>query len=534
MTDDVFAELDRAVGPVAMMSLQSRGLLPAAGIAGDEALPERDVLVDRVAGALLGAALGNALGRVGERKQRQRGAAEFVSTEWLEGKRLDGSNGKVRAGVQQLVISAEALLTNGVGAAPVVSDELVRRVRRLRVPGRAVVATVEQRRAGLPWFEAGAGSFGEGALCRAIAAGLVFANDPVRRPVIAALDAAVTHASTQAVHAATVVADTIASLIRGVDVASSVVDLATMLASVSLDQQAESTVVAALAVVSAFPCEPVRAITTAASVPGNADTFAAVTGAFAGAAAGASALPDRWTSGVELAAELRSLAARIVAHLLNEPTTAGESRIWFLLDRSGSMESIAEAVVGGCNAFFSEQRAVAGTAKVTFVQFDDRDPHEVLLDDVDLASVVPLGEHEFIPRGNTPLLDATAMLLDRAEARGGAPTDNLVVVFTDGQENASRRWDRSRLFRRISDLQDRGWTFVFLGANQDSYASAGSLGISSGSISNFDATPRSVAAAYGGLSRATREWRGKAAQMRMVDKERFWGDRKEAEEEGGE
>ena len=201
MTDDVFAELDRAVGPVAMMSLQSRGLLPAAGIAGDEPLPERDLLMDRVAGALLGAAIGNALGRLAERKQRQRGAAEFVSTEWLEGKRLDGSNGKVHAGVQQLVISAEALLANGVGAAPVVSDELVRRVRRLRVPGRAIVATVEQRRAGLPWFEAGAGSFGEGALCRAIAAGLGFANDPVRRPVIAALDAAVTHASTQATHA---------------------------------------------------------------------------------------------------------------------------------------------------------------------------------------------------------------------------------------------------------------------------------------------------------------------------------------------
>ena len=196
------------------------------------------------------------------------------------------------------------------------------------------------------------------------------------------------------------------------------------------------------------------------------------------------------------------------------------------------MQSIAEAVVDGCNVFFSEQRAVAGTAKVTFVQFDDREPHEVLLDDVDLASVVPLGEHEFIPRGNTPLLDATALLLDRAEARGGAPTDNLVVVFTDGEENASRRWDRSRLFRRISDLQDRGWTFVFLGANQDSYAEGGALGFADGQhVELRSRRPASVAAAYAGLNRATREWRGKSARLRMVDKERFWGDRKEAEED---
>ncbi len=122
------------------------------------------------------------------------------------------------------------------------------------------------------------------------------------------------------------------------------------------------------------------------------------------------------------------------------------------------------------------------------------------------------------------------MLLDRAEARGGAATDNLVVVFTDGHENASRRWDRGRLFRRISDLQDRGWTFVFLGANQDSYAEGGALGFSSGSTSNFQPTASSVAAAYVGLNRATREWRGKSARMRMLDKEQFWGGRKEAEE----
>ena len=71
MTDDVFAELDGAVGPVALMSLQNRGLLPSAGAPADEALPERDVLLDRVTGALLGAAVGSALGRLAEKKQRR-------------------------------------------------------------------------------------------------------------------------------------------------------------------------------------------------------------------------------------------------------------------------------------------------------------------------------------------------------------------------------------------------------------------------------------------------------------------------------
>jgi ADP-ribosylglycohydrolase len=529
MTDDVFAELDAVLGPVALMSLQNRALLPRSGTPAAEVLPAREVLLDRVAGALLGAAAGSALGRLAEKKQRRAGAPHFVDADELARERLSGEAGKVRAGVQQLCIAADALLSDGVGAPPVVSDRLVRRLRTLRVPGRAVVATVEQRRAGVPWFEAGAGSFGEGALCRAVAAGLVFANDPVRRPVIAGLDATVTHASQKAVHASAIVADAISTLVRGVAIPQTGVERDAMLATVAIDQEAESTVAAALALAGAFPADPVRAIATAASVPGNADTFAAVTGALAGAAAGARALPDRWTAGVELAHELRGLAARIIARLMNDPDDG--THIWFLLDRSGSMQSIAGAVVEGCNAFFAEQRAVAGSARLTFVQFDTEDPHQVLLDGVDLASVVPLRPHEFAPRGGTPLLDATALLLDRAEARGGLPTDNLVVVFTDGEENSSHQWTRSRLFKRIADLQHKGWTFVFLGANQDSYAEAGSLGMVSGSISNFRATPGSVATAYGGLSRATREWRGKAAQMRMADNERFWGDRKEAEED---
>ena len=527
MTDDLFAELDAVLGPIALMSLENRGLLARAGAPADEVMPSREVLLDRVTGALLGAAAGSALGRLAEKQQRRAGAPQFVDADELARERLSGPAGKVRAGVQEMCIAADALLTDGVGAPPVISDRLVRRIRSLRVPGRAVVATVDQRRAGVPWFEAGAGSFGEGALCRAVAEGLIFANDPVRRPVIAGLDAAVTHASEKAVAASTIVADAIATLVRGAAIPQTDLDRAAM-ATLAIDQEAESTVAVALAVAGAFPGDPVRAIATAASIPGNADTFAAVAGALAGAASGASALPNRWTAGVELANELRGLAARIVARLMNDPEDG--THIWFLLDRSGSMQAIAGAVVEGCNAFFAEQRAVSGAARLTFVQFDTEAPHEVLLDGVDLTSVVPLRQHEFVPRGGTPLLDATALLLDRAEARGGAPTDNLVVVFTDGEENSSHQWTRSRLFERIADLQGRGWTFVFLGANQDSYAEAGSLGIAAGSTSNFHAGPSSVAAAYAGLSRATREWRGKAAPLRMADKERFWGARKEAEE----
>jgi hypothetical protein len=56
------------------------------------------------------------------------------------------------------------------------------------------------------------------------------------------------------------------------------------------------------------------------------------------------------------------------------------------------------------------------------------------------------------PRGMTPLYDAAALLLDRAEAHRGDPDDQFVVIFTDGLENASQQWTHKRLFARINGL----------------------------------------------------------------------------------
>ena len=141
---------------------------------------------------------------------------------------------------------------------------------------------------------------------------------------------------------------------------------------------------------------------------------------------------------------------------------------------------------------------MAGDATVTVVQFDDQDPHDVIVDARPIAEVRSIPDR-FEPRGCTPLYDALGLLLDRAEGHGGDDADQLVVVMTDGLENASRRWDQPSLFRRIGELRDRGWTFVFLGANQDSYEAGGALGMDAGNVSNFRADAAGVAATYDGL-----------------------------------
>lgn len=234
------------------------------------------------------------------------------------------------------------------------------------------------------------------------------------------------------------------------------------------------------------------------------------------------------------------LLARIakLEALLAQRSAAEDSRadIWFLLDRSGSMQSIAEYVVQGFDEFIGEQRKEAGEATITLVQFDGEDPHDVLIDAQSLARVASIAGR-FQPRAATPLYDAIALLLDRAEAhvaRSGAdPADQLVVIMTDGHENASERWTAQAIFERIAGLRKAGWTFVFLGANQDSYATGSAMGVVAGNTSNFTVEPESVMAAQRGLNRSVREWRGKSRNTRVADADEFWGGVKEGEEEAG-
>jgi hypothetical protein len=163
------------------------------------------------------------------------------------------------------------------------------------------------------------------------------------------------------------------------------------------------------------------------------------------------------------------------------------------------------------------------------VQFDDADRHDVIIDAQPIEKVGSIGDR-FEPRGMTPLYDAIALLLDWAERHGGDDADQLVVILTDGMENASGEWTHQRLFHRIAKLRDRGWTFVFLGANQDSYAVGDQMAMPAGNVSNFRADADGMVATYAGLDRTVREWRGKQRHERVRDADHFWGDRKEAEE----
>lgn len=202
----------------------------------------------------------------------------------------------------------------------------------------------------------------------------------------------------------------------------------------------------------------------------------------------------------------------------DESTPDSHAHIWFLLDRSGSMQALLQDVVLGLQEFIREQRLADPQARLTLVQFDSEDPHELILRGKRLADVDEVrATKQFDPRAATPLYDAIAALVGRSDRhveKGADDADQVVVIFTDGLENASTDCTRAKAFELIKARRNRGWTFVFLGANQDAFAASEAISVSRGNTGNWDATGPGTRAAFSALSTSS------AAHLKRTRSER--------------
>lgn len=172
--------------------------------------------------------------------------------------------------------------------------------------------------------------------------------------------------------------------------------------------------------------------------------------------------------------------------------------ITVLLDRSGSMISIRDAMQKGFDEFVGAHRATPST-RLSLVEFDEPPAQlmqgqyggltvaesRIALNPVYTAMKIgDVPKLYFQPRGNTPLNDALCKTIDNTGTRLRAlpvaerPKSVLFVIITDGQENASKTYTRADALQRITHQTDAyQWQFVYLGANQDAIAEAATYGI---------------------------------------------------------
>lgn len=186
-------------------------------------------------------------------------------------------------------------------------------------------------------------------------------------------------------------------------------------------------------------------------------------------------------------------------------TTAEPVQIICILDRSGSMSSLAEDTIGGYNTFLAKQRENSGEAEVTTVLFDNN--YELIADAVNLQEIENLTSEKYYARGTTALLDALGITitntLGKMEQKNICPEKRrvLVLIMTDGLENASREYSKAAVKTLIEETsKNYGWNYIFMGANMDSVSEASAIGISGRNAMNFAHTKRGIAESFDRMS----------------------------------
>ena len=186
--------------------------------------------------------------------------------------------------------------------------------------------------------------------------------------------------------------------------------------------------------------------------------------------------------------------------------------ITIILDRSGSMDSVKSDTIGGFNSFLSEQQNVDGEASLSLIQFDDQ--YEVVYLDKDINSADKLSDATFQPRGSTALFDAVGRTINAVGQRLASlpeherPDKILLVVMTDGFENASREFNAAKINEMINHQRNAyKWEFMFIGANQDAVLSAQEIGIPAAASLTYAANTEGTRAAYSMMASKIKKYR---------------------------
>lgn len=197
------------------------------------------------------------------------------------------------------------------------------------------------------------------------------------------------------------------------------------------------------------------------------------------------------------------------------------TEIVFILDASGSMAGLEADTVGGFNSLIEKNREEPGEATVSTILFSDGS--RVLQDRLDIREVPALTRADYRCCGCTALLDAVGGaighvdLVQRVQPRGHAADRVLFVITTDGMENASRRFTYPQVKKMIEQHRERGWEFLFIGANIDAAAEASHLGIASERAADYVADGRGTEVLYSAMAMAVANVRSGAPGSVMGD-----------------
>lgn len=151
--------------------------------------------------------------------------------------------------------------------------------------------------------------------------------------------------------------------------------------------------------------------------------------------------------------------------------------IGFLLDETGSMQSLKEETIKSFNEYVDSIKSETKDVVMTLTKFNSK-KIEIVYNLKHLENIPSLNEEDYVPDNLTPLYDAIGKTIREMESHMKDCKKALFIIQTDGYENASKEYSLDAIQELIKEKEKENWTFVYLGANLDEKSSdAGKLGI---------------------------------------------------------
>lgn len=196
-----------------------------------------------------------------------------------------------------------------------------------------------------------------------------------------------------------------------------------------------------------------------------------------------------------------------------------------ILDESGSMSSIEKQAVDSVNETLQSVRAAQKKYEaeqdhfVSFVTFNS-DGIKTVLDCVEAQKAEDITPAQFNPACCTPLYDAIGQSVNVLKKSVAENDKVLVTIITDGYENASKEYNQASVKVLTEKLGKEGWTFAYIGANQDAMAVSHSMGIKN--AMNFEASVCGTMAMSAKLTSSRERWFDRIAENDVDADEDFF------------
>jgi uncharacterized protein YegL len=187
---------------------------------------------------------------------------------------------------------------------------------------------------------------------------------------------------------------------------------------------------------------------------------------------------------------------------LNDKVT----HIAIILDESGSMEKIKKETIEGLKEQIQTIKTQAKENKkvnVSFITFSDK---SLILDEdnsqninelffeepVSIELMDEINTDSYQPHGGTPMLDAVGYTINKLKRTTNYENPNhryLIMIMSDGIENASKEFDYETIVKMISELEDtERFTFTYMGPMNELDTVKNKLEISDGNLMGYEVT----------------------------------------------